>query len=222
MSFATKPNYIYYYEENNNDETIIHSDFLSPIAKGDNFEESNKKRKSASRLKFTEDEDQKLLMLVNKYGEKNWKKISKIMKNRTIRQCRDRYRHYISPGINRSPWNDEEDSLLLEKVEELGERWKILEKFFKNRTEVQIRNRYYTMTHCNIEKIKNKEIPRISDDVHNYNNNSKHPKNTDSINQSTNFQENETNMNFDDLYFYNFDEYNQIVDNFDDYSEYIL
>ena len=109
---------------------------------------NKKKRKSVARSKFTESEDKKLLELVNKYGENSWALVSSEMENRSTRQCRDRYKHYISPQINQSAWTAEEDKLLVEKVDSIGERWKILEVYFRNRTEVQLRNRYYAITHC--------------------------------------------------------------------------
>lgn len=103
-------------------------------------------RKSSKKSKFTEIEDQNLCLLVLKYGPNNWKKVARELKNRTPRQCRDRYRHYLSPTINQSSWTNEEDQILREKIQELGFKWKLLEQFFNNRNEIQLRNRYYTLS----------------------------------------------------------------------------
>ena len=107
------------------------------------------KRKKSNKLKFSSEEDKHLLELVSKYGEHNWKNVALEMEGRTIRQCRDRYRHYVSPTINQEEWSEQEDKLLLKKIEDIGCKWKKLEKFFINRNEIQIRNRYYQITHIN-------------------------------------------------------------------------
>ncbi|KAK8895139.1 hypothetical protein M9Y10_023581 [Tritrichomonas musculus] len=119
------------------------------------------KRKRSNKLKFTSDEDKKLLNLVKKYGEHNWKRVSSEIEGRNVRQCRDRYRHYLSPNINQSSWNDDEDNLLIKKVAELGFRWKQLEKFFVDRNEIQIRNRYYQITHSNNDNIINNQSKKL-------------------------------------------------------------
>lgn len=116
------------------------------------------RKKINARLLFSEDEDQKLKRIIknslmtdfnsiNSDNEQliNWKKVSKEMGNRTPRQCKERYLHYLSPRINKNVWTSEEDSKLISEVARFGKRWKILEKFFKDRTEIDIRNRFYVL-----------------------------------------------------------------------------
>lgn len=63
--------------------------------------------------------------------------------DRSVRQCRDRYCHYLDPSIKTDPkWNEDDDSLLLESVNQHGNKWKMMEQIFPGRTEVSIRNRY--------------------------------------------------------------------------------
>lgn len=135
--------------ENNSGEINLHEayDFQIPENKlGIDNSYLPIKRKSSKKSKFTDNEDQRLQSLVMKYGTNNWKLIAKQIPNRTPRQCRDRYRHYLSPTINQSEWTKEEDRILLEKTEEFGFKWKVLENFFSNRNEIQIRNRYYSIS----------------------------------------------------------------------------
>lgn len=118
---------------------------------------SNHKREQYFRKCFTPDEDARLLLLINKYRY-NWKKISKEMKNRSVRQCKERFHHYLSPNIKHDNWTQEEDILLLKTVDSFGKRWKIFELIFKGRTEISIRNRYNVL----IRKInKNSKIEKI-------------------------------------------------------------
>ena len=42
--------------------------------------------------------------------------------------------------------NGQKKKILLEKTKEFGFKWKLLEKFFTNRNEIQIRNRYYSIS----------------------------------------------------------------------------
>lgn len=96
---------------------------------------------------FTCEEDKLLLQLVENYGKNDWKAISILMKkfnfNRNTRQCKDRYYHYLDPSIKQNfEWTKEEDDLLLNKVIEIGNKWKTMESFFPGRTEISLRNRF--------------------------------------------------------------------------------
>ena len=109
-----------------------------------NQSELKKNRNNYSRRMFTCEEDEKLKELVKKY-ENDWQKISKEMKDRNIRQCKERYNHYLSPNIKHSEWNLEEDLKLIEIVEEVGKKWKVFEQYFPGRTEIDIRNRFHVL-----------------------------------------------------------------------------
>jgi hypothetical protein len=58
------------------------------------------------------------------------------------RQCRDRWQHYLSPTIIRSPWTYSEGKLLLEIAARFGYRWFLMTKWFPGRTAIEIRNHY--------------------------------------------------------------------------------
>ncbi|EAX93781.1 Myb-like DNA-binding domain containing protein [Trichomonas vaginalis G3] len=94
------------------------------------------------RQKFTADEDTQLINLVNIYGTHSWKNVSKHMKNRTTRQCRERYNNYLSPSIKNGPWTQQEDILLISKVKTMGPTWCKIVSFFPTRSDVNIKNRY--------------------------------------------------------------------------------
>lgn len=92
--------------------------------------------------KFSSAEDSTLSSLVKKYGEDDWEKIASLIKNRNARQCHDRWFYYLSPNINREPFTEEEDKLLLSKVKKIGFHWVLITSFFQGRTDTQIKNRY--------------------------------------------------------------------------------
>ena len=103
------------------------------------------KKKSA----FTKEEDNKLKRLVSQYGDKAWAKIALEMEGRTQRQCRERYKHYLSPNILNAKWTDDEDKLLLEKYKIYGPKWAIISKYFKMRTDINIKNRWIVLMRRN-------------------------------------------------------------------------
>ena len=57
-------------------------------------------------------------------------------------QCRDRWTNYLSPTLNTFEWTSEEDSLLIEKVNQLGKKWVKISRFFNNRTDQMCKNRF--------------------------------------------------------------------------------
>jgi hypothetical protein len=50
--------------------------------------------------------------------------------------------NYLSPMLNTAAWTVEEDQLLLEKQREYGSRWAQIAKFFPNRTDGMVKNRF--------------------------------------------------------------------------------
>jgi hypothetical protein len=97
------------------------------------------------RRKFSPEEDRKLEMLVAEHGAQNWIKVASLMKNRDVRQCRERWTHFLAPEIAKGEWTKEEDSLLEAKVLEHGNKWKMFESFFPGRIDTSIKNRYHLM-----------------------------------------------------------------------------
>ncbi|EAX88873.1 Myb-like DNA-binding domain containing protein [Trichomonas vaginalis G3] len=94
------------------------------------------------RSKFSRKEDEQLTYLVESIGDDlDWKAIASKMPDRTPRQCKERWTNYLAPNLDKSPWKEEEDQLLIKKYEELGPRWRLIAKSFPNRTEISVKNR---------------------------------------------------------------------------------
>lgn len=107
------------------------------------------------KIKFTPEEDAKLVSLVKEIGTKNWVKISQLMGTRNPRQCRERWSNYINPELRKDPWTEEEDRILEEKYAEFGPKWNKLAKFFNNRGDNNIRNRWMMISRHKAKKIIN-------------------------------------------------------------------
>ncbi|EAX95132.1 Myb-like DNA-binding domain containing protein [Trichomonas vaginalis G3] len=106
------------------------------------------------KIKFTAEEDKMLTDLVSKIGAADWDIISKNMKNRTPRQCRERWINYIAPNLSNEPWTKEEDDLLDELYEEYGSRWHKIADIFPNRSGNCIRNRFKLRQRRKEKKLK--------------------------------------------------------------------
>lgn len=107
------------------------------------------KKKRKIRNKFTLEEDQKLRELVQKHGEHSWNLISSLMENRNQRQCRERWKHYLSCDLNEAskPWSKEEDKILLKRYNELGGKWTKIARELPGRSDLQVKIRF--MNHIN-------------------------------------------------------------------------
>lgn len=112
------------------------------------------------RHKFSKPEDERLTDLVYQYGTKKWRTIASLMEDRTPRQCRERWKYYLSLGENinvNDNWSQEDDDLLLSLYDKYGSRWSSMIGYFKNQTVVSLKNRYNKLQRKS-RKQKNIEI----------------------------------------------------------------
>ena len=102
------------------------------------------KRQTIVKRKFTDSEDIALASLVEIHGQNNWKLIARNMpSDRTPRQCRERWKYYLSEGLpNNDDWTHEEEKLLLEKYEIYGPHWAKIAKFFDHKNDINLKNRF--------------------------------------------------------------------------------
>ena len=94
------------------------------------------------RNKFTPEEDEQLRRLVEINGFKDWKLVSSLMKNRTARQCRERYNDYLNPALNNCEWTMEEEKKLIDLINQYGKKWSFLKQFFPGRSDVNLKNHW--------------------------------------------------------------------------------
>ena len=102
-------------------------------------------KQSQKKQKFSPEEDEMLKVLVGQHGN-DWKLISEHFSNRNPRQCRDRWKNYVSPMVTKVPFTPEEDNLLIQKFNEYGRQWSVISKFFSGRTDIHVKNRWTTLS----------------------------------------------------------------------------
>jgi len=103
--------------------------------------------KDKSVFDWTEDEDEKLRVLVILKREKNWDKISKEIPNKSPSQCKNRWKTALSPSIvkvtERRKWVPEEDEKLSKLVKKYGTKnWRIIASHLRGRLPKQCRERW--------------------------------------------------------------------------------
>lgn len=110
-----------------------------------------KKPKGAPRHKFTPEEDERLRSLVSMLGENNWGEVAAKLGTRSARQCRERFKNYLSPNLKNEPWTEQEDNLLREKYAEYGAKWSVIANYFHTRSDVNIKNRWAQLQNRSIK-----------------------------------------------------------------------
>lgn len=108
----------------------------------ENNNDANAKRKKKM---FSKEEDKRLVKIINEYGDQDWSFISYFMPGRTKRQCRERWKKYLCPSLNHSPWTEKEDDLLISKYNKYGPKWALISKSFKHRTDINVKTRCITL-----------------------------------------------------------------------------
>ena len=107
--------------------------------------------------KWNKAEDAMLRLVMTNVTKPNWNEISKRFLNRNARQCQERWTNYLSPTVNNDPWTEQEDELLKQKYNELGSKWSLIARFFTNRTNTNVKNRWIALNRIASKASINKE-----------------------------------------------------------------
>jgi len=104
-----------------------------------------KKKDHHSMIKWTKEEDEKLLAIIadNKAEKIKWNKVGEAFENKTTKQCYARYRQ-INPDLNKGKWTEVEQNTLFDLITKHGTNWSKIASIMKQRSGKQIRNHYYT------------------------------------------------------------------------------
>lgn len=61
------------------------------------------------------------------------------------KHCKERWLNHLSPHLNKNPWTDQEDILLLEQALVHNNKWSKITQFFPGRTQHNIKNRFMSL-----------------------------------------------------------------------------
>ncbi|KAL7078511.1 hypothetical protein ACQ4LE_002659, partial [Meloidogyne hapla] len=125
--------------------------------------------KEIHRGRWTEKEDFKLLEAVDKYGARNWIKVSECVQGRSALQCRNRWVHVLDPKRRDKPWTWEEHKRLFYFIRLFGrDKCAKIAKFLPGRNNMDVHMRIRFLVKLHIEKNVEEKSPVFRHFAYNY------------------------------------------------------
>ena len=101
---------------------------------------------------WTREEDEVIVEYVTLNGDKDWAKLAQLLKGRTGKQCRERFKNHLDPTVVKNSWTDAEDKLLIDLHSKYGNAWTKISSFFEGRTDKCIKNRWNSTLKKRLER----------------------------------------------------------------------
>ncbi|OHT16476.1 Myb-like DNA-binding domain containing protein [Tritrichomonas foetus] len=98
---------------------------------------------SKKRTRWTQEEDNLLIKLVNEREHTNWTEVGKNFPGKTIQQVSERWSKVVNPSLVKGSWTRQEDEIIIEFVKQYGvKNWTKLASHLPGRIGKQCRERW--------------------------------------------------------------------------------
>ncbi|KAJ9560551.1 hypothetical protein OSB04_005711 [Centaurea solstitialis] len=120
--------------------------------------DKNGKRKGP----WSKEEDDKLRAYIERYGHWNWREIPRFAGvSRCGKSCRLRWMNYLRPNLKHGNFTKEEEDLIIELHNEIGNKWSTIAAKLPGRSDNEIKN--YWNSHL---RKRSKQDQNVSKNVH--------------------------------------------------------
>ena len=119
-----------------------------------------RKNKNSPRQMWNIIEDKLLMEILNSPLKMTWNQIAIELHNRypesfkSSKQCRERFRNYLDPEIKPKVWTKSEKLIFVLLHKQYGNHWGQIAKYYKGRSDISIKNRFYMCIRKILKKLK--------------------------------------------------------------------
>jgi hypothetical protein len=88
-----------------------------------------------------------------------------LLSNRSGKQCRERYYHYLKPNLTKKVFTIDDDNYLNELQQKMGNKWNQISSCFEGCSQMIVKNRWYLINRCKLTPPPSLEFstPKISE-----------------------------------------------------------
>lgn len=108
---------------------------------------------------WTREEDEIVVAFVRENGMKNWVKLAESLPGRIGKQCRERWMNHLNPHVARATWTPDEDAMLIDLHNRLGNQWTRIASLMNGRTDNDVKNRWNSSLKRRLERMERGESP---------------------------------------------------------------